>query len=90
MKQKYQTKTVFKALLIAVISCCTMGVSLADYEIKKFTINNGAQTMNSARYDLQASVAQVDANQSTNNEEIKISSGFWQQNTDLIFKDNLE
>ena len=57
----------------------------ANYEIEKDSINNGGGKANSQRFEIQASIAQVDANLPMISNTYQLSSGFWQQNTDLIF-----
>jgi len=58
---------------------------LAAFELKKYTINNGGSKKTSQRYLLKSSIAQVDANKTLSSNSFQLTSGFWQENTDLIF-----
>ena len=69
--------------------------TLADYQIRKATINNGGHAseqpvMKSPRFQVQASVGQPDANAGLQGDHYQLQGGFWQQNTDLIFKHSLD
>ena len=79
------SKTRLSLLILALPWLCS-----AAHDMRRFDLNSGAATMDSARYDLQASVGQVDASASTTAADLQLTGGFWHPNTDLIFKDNLE
>ena len=64
--------------------------SFADYTIKKYSINNGGSRMSGGNYEMNASIAQVDASTTQSNGNYVLTAGFWQQNTDLIFKNGFE
>lgn len=84
----YQTKKYIftndgrKLLLLMVLATNQL---FAAYEIRKYSINNGGSEIASQRFQLNGSIAQVDANATINSNNYQLSAGFWQQNTDLIF-----
>jgi hypothetical protein len=82
---KKYTKTAIALSLLLVF-----GYSFAQYEIKKFTINSGGGKMTGGNYEMNASIAQVDASTAQTNGNYALTGGFWQQNTDLIFKNGFE
>ena len=73
------------ALFIFSISYC-----FADYQIKSYTINNGGEKLSSNRFEMSSSIGQIEAQKSTSNNTYEIKSGFWKENTDLIFKSNFK
>ncbi len=93
-KNKTKSNGVAKKLLYLLITATTFNQAYAQLAIKKYTINNGATTMSGDGVELIGSIGQVDAappiNEGHGSGTYSLSSGFWQQNTDLIFKDNLE
>lgn len=66
------------------------GQLLAALELKKHTINNAGSGSSSNRFELNSSMAQVDANSPIQTNRYELKSGFWQENTDLIFKNNFK
>ena len=64
----------------------------AAYEIRKYTINSGGGELSSSRYQLIASIAQVDANTTISGVRFDLSPGFWKkkQRDSLIFIDGFE
>ncbi len=78
-------KTLFYALMFV-----TSTQLLAAYEIKKYNINNAGTLSSSQRFDLQASTAQIDAADPKADIRFQMNTGYWQQNTDLIFKNNFK
>jgi hypothetical protein len=90
IKQHHTTKV---ALLLDLLMLITNG--LPAYQVPKATINNGAHAvdqpvMKSPRFQVQASVGQTDANAGLQGDQYQLHGGFWQQNTDLIFKHSLD
>jgi len=59
-------------------------------ELRKHTINNGNTVASEDRLELMGSIGQVVSGPTSTGGNFSLSGGFWQQNTDLIFKDNLE
>jgi hypothetical protein len=72
-------------ILVLMVFLLTSNALYAAYEINKYSINNGGSKIVSSRFQLVASIAQVDASQPLNSNTYKLSPGYWQQNTDLIF-----
>ena len=70
-------------LAVFFLLCSTS--SFSAYQIKKFSINNGGTPLQRAQYQLNASVGQVVAESINNSNRFQLSSGFWQENSDLIF-----
>lgn len=64
--------------------------SFAQYEIKKYTINSGGAQLSGGSFQLQSSIGQVDASNTQIGGDFSLSSGFWQENNDLIFKNGFE
>lgn len=64
--------------------------SFAQYEIKKYSINSGGKTDGTDTYQITGSFAQLDARSNQAETLYAISSGFWQENTDLIYKNSFE
>ena len=79
-----------RIFLYLFLACLSFGYAHAQYEIKKYSINNGGGTLTGGNYELNSSVGQVDAQMSQSNGQYSINGGFWQENTDLIFKNNFE
>lgn len=63
----------------------------AAYEMKSYTINNGAsKIMKGGGYEMQSSIGQVDGSQTMIKDDYQLNGGFWHENTDLIFKNDFE
>ena len=86
MKQskKHRNNNICKKLAIFSLVLASHQL-FAAFEIKKHTINSGGSESTSQRYQLNGSIAQVDANTQLSSSSYQLSPGFWQQNTDLIF-----
>lgn len=83
---KNKTKTIG----LIVLTLC-INQAFAAYTMKSYTINNGAsKIMKGGSYELQASVGQVDGSHIQAAGNYQLNGGFWHENTDLIFKNNLE
>jgi hypothetical protein len=71
-----------------------LGQAVAQYEIKKHSINNGSAIIQSTNYELRSSIGQVDASEKMLGVQFQITGGFWTANpppnNDLIFKDDFE
>ncbi|MCB1595981.1 MAG: hypothetical protein R3F25_04055 [Gammaproteobacteria bacterium] len=77
-------------LLIAIGLLVPISV-LADYQIRKFSVNSASGSSYSTRFDVSGSVAQVDDSSILTGGNFQINgAGFWHQNNDLIFKNDLE
>jgi len=70
-------------LTVFLLLCSTS--SFSAYQLQKFSINNGGTPIQSAKYQLNASVGQAVAQSNNNSNRYQLNSGFWQENTDLIF-----
>ena len=63
----------------------------AQYSISKYSINNGGATeMIGGRYEMNASIGQVDASDQMSNANYSVNGGFWNENTDLIYKNGFK
>ena len=69
---------------------CSSNQLFAAFEIRNYTLNNGGSEASSQRIKLSGSIAQVDASHKKTSTRYELSSGFWQQNTDLIFTNEFE
>ena len=79
-----------KLLLLLLLTSFGISQALAQYSLKKFTINSGGGTITSSRFEIKASIGQVDAGNKASGNNYSLQSGFWHKNTDLIFKNNFE
>lgn len=76
---------------LAFIACSLfLGTSIAQYEMQKHTINSGGGSSEAGRFKVSGSVGQTDAGTTLSAGNYTIKGGFWQQNTDLIFKNNFK
>ncbi len=79
-----------------VLTMCLIATHVfAQYEIKKYTINNGGGKMSGGQYQLQASIGQVDASSTLSQNNYSLNGGFWHKvdTTPLpedLFKDGFE
>jgi len=83
-------KKILVTLLTLIVS-----QSFAQYEIKKYTINNGGGKMSGGNYEMTSSIGQVDASGTLSNGNYSLNGGFWHEanNTpqgDLIFTNGFE
>ncbi len=67
----------------------------AEYQIKRFSINSSSSSLEqpsiqSSRFELKGNAGQSDASEHLTADNYRLNGGFWHENTDLIFKDNLE
>jgi len=75
-------------LLIALVLLIKCGIADSNYQIKNFNLTTGVSSSNSG-YTLLGSIGQSITAKS-NSQNYQINSGFWQMNTDLIFKNDFE
>lgn len=64
--------------------------SFAQYEIRKYTINNGGSKMMGGAYKVTSSIGQVDASTAQVTGNYNLNGGFWHGNDNLIFKNGFE
>jgi len=76
--------------IFVLVLLCSSSQLFAAFEIKKYSINNGGSEASSQRFELNGSIAQVDASHKKASTRYELSSGFWQENTDLIFTNEFE
>ena len=62
----------------------------AQYEIKKYSINNGGTTLSAGNYKMTASAGQTDASETLSAGNYSLNGGLWQENSDLIFSNGFE
>jgi hypothetical protein len=79
-----------KKILLALVTTLAMTQTFAQYSIKKYSINNGGGKLAGGQYQLQGSIGQVDASDTLSQGDYSLNGGFWQQNTDLIYKNGFE
>jgi hypothetical protein len=79
-----------KRKFLIVLLGMVFGHSFAQYEIRKYTINNGGGKSSGGDYSLNASIGQVDASAPKSGGGYTLNAGFWQENNDLIFKNGFE
>ena len=68
---------------------------MAQYEIKKYSINSGGSFMTSNSYSLKTSTGQVDANSKQTGGNYTLNAGFWHNSvttplTEIIFNNGFE
>jgi hypothetical protein len=83
-------KKINKKKTLAVILMFVTSQALAQYTIKKYSINNGSAKLSGGQYQVNASIGQVDASSQLSGANYSHNSGFWHENTDLIFKNGFE
>ena len=77
--------------LIVLILGLTFSQVFAQYSISKYTINSGgAFEMSGGTYEMSASIGQVDASNQMSSGSYSVNGGFWNENTDLIYKNGFE
>jgi hypothetical protein len=64
--------------------------AFAQYEIKRYTINNGGSKLTGGNYEMNSSIGQDDASGSISSNNYSLNGGFWHKNNDLIFKNGFE
>jgi len=62
----------------------------AQYEINKYSVNNGGGKVTGGHFEINGSIAQIDVNDTQSSGNFSLNSGYWQINTDLIFKNSAE
>ena len=82
----FKQKKAFLILLLGLV----FSQSFAQYEIKKYSINNGGSKMTGGSYAMNASIGQVDASDILSNSNYSLNGGFWHENNDLIYKNGFE
>ena len=95
LSKKFKPKTCENKMrcqsrILALLAILISGQVFAQYEMRKHSINNGGVAKSSASFELNSSIAQVDANQKSSAASSSVSSGYWQQNNDLIFRNNFK
>ena len=64
-----------------------------QYNLKKYTINNGGGKMTGGVYEMNSSIGQVDASNLQTGGNYSLRGGYWQQKTpqaELIFENGFE
>ena len=80
----------YKKLISILILCMVFSQALAQYEIRKYTINSGGSTISEGQYELTSSIGQIDASNTQANGDYSLNAGFWQESNDIIFKNGFE
>ena len=65
-------------------------LAFGQLEINKKLIGHSGQQSESDSYELTANVSQGISNQNLLSASYELQTGFWQENTDLIFKNDLD
>ncbi len=65
-------------------------MAFGQLEINKKLIGHSGQQSTSDSYELAANITQGVSNQNMISASYALQTGFWQENTDLIFKNDLE
>ena len=81
--------------LVFLLASLFFGQAVAQYEIKKHSINNGSTTVKGSDFEMRSSVAQVDVSKTLVGVRFELTGGFWTaiespKNSDLIFEDGFE
>lgn len=85
-----KSKNINKSFVFILLIGTAFSQAFAQYEIKKYSINSGGTTVSGGGFELQSSTGQIDANAQLTGGNFSLNSGFWQENKDLIFKNNLD
>ena len=75
----------FIKMFLLVLLVFSTNQTLGAFQISTHTISSGATKMTGQRFQLNASIGQVDANTTLSSSRYQLSPGLWQQNNDLIF-----
>ena len=90
-KIRGETMKKYEKKLMALTMLLVFANSFADYTIKKYSINNGGMHLSGGNYEMNASIAQVDASNTQSNGNYILTAGFWQQRkANLIFANGFE
>lgn len=84
-----------KELLLTFILGMAFSQTFAQYKINNYTINNGGGEMIGGNYEMNSSIAQVDASATQTGGNYSLNGGFWHEkdNTpqpELIFTNGFE
>lgn len=81
-------------LLILILISVVFGKAFAQFEISKYTINNGGGKSTGSTYQLTGSIGQVGASNKSSGDNFFLTGGFWHPGVvDLgedIFKNGFE
>ena len=85
----------YKKIYGVIILGLAFSQTFAQYEIKKFTINNGGGKMTGGIYEINSSIGQVDASNNLVGGNYMLNGGFWHKKDttpqpELIFKNGFE
>ena len=64
--------------------------SSAQFEIIKYSINNGGSKQVGGPYELKTSIGQADASGKLSGGNYSLNAGNWHQNNNLIYKNGFE
>ena len=81
--------------LLLVLSCLLASQALAQFSMKKHTINSGGAKMTGGSYQLTSSIGQVDASNTLVGGTYSFKGGFWTHGTntntnEIIFENSFE
>jgi len=90
MLKKIKYIPVFLILTLSIIN----NLVFAQLEIRKYSINNGGDKMAGGGYEMNSSIAQIDASTIQSGGNFTLNAGFWHRNNssvvDLIFENGFE
>ena len=72
-----------------------LNISFAQFEMKKYSINSGGNTLSGGGFTLKSSIGQVDASNTITGGSFALNGGFWHSTepvilTELIFSNEFE
>ena len=79
-----------KTKILLVFLVLTLNQSMAEFSLKKHSINSGGNTSSGGQYMISGSIGQVDANSGFSSANYQLTGGFWQPINDEIFKNGFE
>jgi len=68
----------------------TSSHSLAQYEMRKYSINSGGNKLSGGDYEMISSIGQTDSGKILTGGDFMLNGGLWHENNDLIFKNGVE
>jgi len=80
----------YKKIIALLIFGLAASQALAQYQMNKYSINNGGGKISGGSYEIKSSIGQVDASNTLSNGNYSLNGGFWHKNNDLIFKNGFE
>lgn len=90
MRESINITNIFSKSFLAALCITIPATVFAQYEIIKYSVNNGGGKMSGGNFEINTSIGQSDVNDNQSGGDFLLRSGFWHGNNDLIFKSGIE